>query len=46
MLRTTILSLAYLSETVIYFYIGFAITDSEINISSYVKEKYYPFVLL
>lgn len=29
--RITIKSLAYLSETFIYFYIGFAITDGVIN---------------
>ncbi|CAK87874.1 unnamed protein product (macronuclear) [Paramecium tetraurelia] len=45
--RITVKALAYASETFIYFYIGFAVTATEINNQDYLKGfTVYPFVLL
>ena len=44
--RITIKALAYVSETFIYFYIGFAVTGSELNNDSLDGDVVYPFILL
>ncbi|CAD8172043.1 unnamed protein product [Paramecium octaurelia] len=45
--KITVKALAYASETFIYFYIGFAVTGTEINNKEYLKGiTIYPFVLI